>query len=151
MIDFTNLDKPDAYTVAPASGSAIHTKLCYKFKLDSQFSTHRNLKRSPSTPIAVTAAPAPAPCTINGRAPYRSVWNMTMLSDPPSEVTKGCVLGYLSATWTRRDQHGCWDQFGTHLSRSALITPEATSMTPTNLNTLFSLNASDLIWSNSWS
>ena len=34
---------------------------------------HRNLKRSPSTPIAVTAAPAPAPCTISGRAPYRSV------------------------------------------------------------------------------
>ena len=39
----------------------------------------------------------------------------------------------------------------THLSRSALITPEATSMTPTNLNTLFSLNASDLNLSNSWS
>jgi len=65
-----------------------------KDKINSRY-VYRNLKRSPSTPIAVTAAPAPAPCTINGRAPYRSVWNMTMLSDPPSEVTKGCVLGYL--------------------------------------------------------
>jgi hypothetical protein len=47
------------------------------------------------TPMAVTAAPAPAPCTISGRAPYRSVWNMMMLSDPPSEVANGWVFGYL--------------------------------------------------------
>ena len=47
------------------------------------------------TPIAVTAAPAPAPCTTNGRAPYRSVWNMMILSEPPSAVANACVAGYL--------------------------------------------------------
>lgn len=45
--------------------------------------------------MAVTAAPAPAPCTINGLAPYRSVWNITILSEPPKEVANGWVSGYL--------------------------------------------------------
>lgn len=54
-----------------------------------------NFSRSLKTPIAVTAAPAPAPCTIKGLAPYRSVWNIIMLSEPPNEVANGWVLGYL--------------------------------------------------------
>ena len=47
------------------------------------------------TPIAVTAAPAPAPWTIRGRGLYRSVWNIMMLSEPPREVANGWVAGYL--------------------------------------------------------
>jgi hypothetical protein len=54
-----------------------------------------NFKRSPSTPMAVTAAPAPAPCTVKGRGLYLSVWNMIMLSEPPREVAKGWSVGYL--------------------------------------------------------
>ena len=54
-----------------------------------------SFSRSLMTPIAVTAAPAPAPWMTSGRAPYRSVWNMMMLSDPPSAVANGCVAGYL--------------------------------------------------------
>jgi hypothetical protein len=45
--------------------------------------------------MAVTAAPAPAPCTINGRAPYLSVWNMMILSEPPRDVANGWLVGYL--------------------------------------------------------
>lgn len=48
------------------------------------------------TPMAVTAAPAPAPCTIKGRGLYRSVWNMMILSEPPSDVANGWVLEYLA-------------------------------------------------------
>ena len=54
-----------------------------------------SFSKSPRTPIAVTAAPAPAPWMISGLAPYRSVWNMMILSAPPSDVAKGCVFGYL--------------------------------------------------------
>ena len=46
--------------------------------------------------MAVTAAPAPAPCTIKGRGLYLSVWNMTMLSEPPREVANGWSTGYLA-------------------------------------------------------
>lgn len=45
--------------------------------------------------MAVTAAPAPAPCTIKGRGLYLLVWNMTMLSEPPREVANGWSIGYL--------------------------------------------------------
>ena len=65
----------------------------HRFNTVPRLHFHKNRRRSPRTPIAVTAAPAPDPCTISGRAPYRSVWNMTMLSEPPSEVAKGCVFG----------------------------------------------------------
>jgi hypothetical protein len=70
-----------------------HTKLLAFLLL--KFDAYASLSRSPSTPIAVTAAPAPAPWMINGRGPYRSVWNMMILSDPPSDVANGCVAGYL--------------------------------------------------------
>jgi hypothetical protein len=56
---------------------------------------HINLNKSASTPMAVTAAPAPAPCTINGRAPYLSVWNIMILSEPPRDVANGWLVGYL--------------------------------------------------------
>ena len=45
--------------------------------------------------MAVTAAPAPAPCTIKGRGLYLSVWNMIMLSEPPREVANGWSIEYL--------------------------------------------------------
>ena len=80
------------------------------------------------TPIAVTAAPAPAPWTTNGRAPYLSVWNMIMLSEPPSAVANGCVTGYLQKFVSRL--HLRTVTRATHLSRSALITPVWTSTTP---------------------
>ena len=32
---------------------------------------------------------------ISGRGLYRSVWNMMMLSEPPSAVANACVTGYL--------------------------------------------------------
>jgi hypothetical protein len=56
---------------------------------------YANLRQSPRTPIAVTAAPAPAPCTMSGRGEYRLVWKAIMLSEPPREVAKGCDTGYL--------------------------------------------------------
>ena len=56
---------------------------------------HANLNKSLMTPMAVTAAPAPAPCTMSGLGLYRSVWNMMMLSDPPNEVANGCEVEYL--------------------------------------------------------
>jgi hypothetical protein len=57
--------------------------------------TQNSFSTSPSTPIAVTAAPAPAPWTISGRTGYRLVWNAMILSDPCNEVAKGWVTGYL--------------------------------------------------------
>jgi hypothetical protein len=76
-----------------------------------------NFKRSPSTPIAVTAAPAPAPCTIKGRGLYLSVWSMIMLSDPPREVANGWSLGYLQRKLTKL---GILTQRTTYFSRPAL-------------------------------
>ena len=87
------------------------------------------LNKSPRTPIAVTAAPAPAPWTINGRAPYLSVWNMTILSEPPRLVAKGWSMGYLS--------------------NPAFTWPFTGSTTPTKRKTCLFFAASFLILSNS--
>lgn len=104
-----------------------------------------NFNRSPNTPIAVTAAPAPAPCTIRGRGEYRSVWNMMILSEPPREVANGWFVGYL---WRQRGQHllqrAGHMQGTTYFSKPAFTTPSSASTTPTNLNTCPSSAASFL-------
>jgi len=64
-------------------------------KVTVRHQTYVSFKRSPSTPIAVTAAPAPAPCTMSGRGLYLPVWNMMILSDPPRDVANGWSTGYL--------------------------------------------------------
>lgn len=76
-----------------------------------------NLRRSLNTPIAVTAAPAPAPCTSSGRAPYRFVWNMMMLSDPPREVAKAWVFSYLRIHITQQKIKGLDVEMHTSLER----------------------------------
>ena len=50
---------------------------------------------SPKTPIAVTAAPAPAPWMTSGDgAGYRVVVKATTLA-PPCNAANGCDVGYL--------------------------------------------------------
>ena len=49
--------------------------------------------RSAKMPAAVTAAPAPGPCTTSGCGAYRSVAKAQMLS-AYCVPAKGCVLGY---------------------------------------------------------
>jgi hypothetical protein len=81
---------------------------------------YSNFRISESTPIAVTAAPAPAPCTIKGRGLYLSVWKEIMLSDPPNEVAKAWVTGYLGATWQVVQHDGVLYKNGNLLFQSCL-------------------------------
>lgn len=91
--------------------------------------------------MAVTAAPAPAPCTIKGRGLYLSVWNMIMLSEPPREVANGWSIEYLQQQ-KRSINLRILTQKITYFSRPALTWPPVTSTTPTNRSTLFSPLAS---------
>lgn len=87
-----------------ASRRASDCQQCHRIQMITRSVPLRHqtsFSKSLITPIAVTAAPAPAPCTISGLGLYRSVWNMTILSDPPRDVANGCVLGYLFASQIR--------------------------------------------------
>jgi hypothetical protein len=106
--------------------------------------------KSPKTPMAVTAAPAPGPCTTNGRGLYLSVWIIMILSEPLRAVTNGCVRGYLKTRQAGLNQTGPSDDT-TYFSNPALTIPLWQSMTPTNRRTVPSLLEASLIFPNSTS